>query len=119
MTGMNRTTGEVIDGDADLRQSVADILITPIGSCVGMRDYGSMNPDLIDQPANRTTALRLYASTALAISRWEKRLRLMRVQLVAGDRPGAAVIHLEGIRTDRPKANSRTQITVPLSSLLA
>lgn len=119
MSGMNRNTGEVIDGDEDLRQSVADILSTPIGSCVGMRDYGSLNPDLIDQPANRTTALRLYASTALALARWEKRLKLTRVQLVAGERPGAAVLKLEGTRTDRPKANSRTQITVPLSSLLA
>ena len=115
MTGMNRTTGADIDGDEDLRQEIADILTTPIGSCVGMRDYGSLLPDLIDQPANHTTAVRLYAATALAISRWSDRLRLSRVQLTAGTTPGAATLTLEGERTDRVHSNSRTNLTIPLT----
>jgi len=119
MSGMNRSTGALIDGDEDLRQSIADILSTPIGSCVGMRDYGSIVPGLIDQPGNRTTALRLYAATALALTRWENRLRLTRVQLAAGDRPGAATLSIEGKRTDRPPANSLFRLSLPLSSLIA
>ena len=37
---MNRNTGKAITGVAHLTQSVADILLTPIGSRVMRRGYG-------------------------------------------------------------------------------
>ncbi len=78
---MNRTTGRTI-GDADhLRQSVADILTTPIGSRVMRRSYGSLVPALIDQPHNRALAGRVCAAAASALMRWEPRLIVRRIQL--------------------------------------
>jgi phage baseplate assembly protein W len=38
MRGMSRFTGRSLGGDAHLRQSVADILATPLGSRVMRRD---------------------------------------------------------------------------------
>lgn len=114
MVGMSRTTGAAIDGLEHITQSVRDILGTPVGTRVGRRDYGSLLPELLDQPFNGASVLRLYAATAVALSRWEDRIRLRRVSLAAGDRPGAATLVLEADRTDLPPANARTRIALPL-----
>lgn len=68
---MNRHTGRRIEGMEHLRQSVADILSTPIGSRVMRRDYGSLVPALLDQPDNNATQARLRAAVASALMRWE------------------------------------------------
>ena len=79
MIGVDASTGRALDGLAHLGQSIGDILMTPLGSRVMRRDYGSLLPDLIDQPFNDVTRLRLYGATALALMRWEPRIRLIRV----------------------------------------
>lgn len=114
MAGMSRMDGVAIDGLDDIKQSVADILGTPIGTRVGRREYGSLLPDLIDQPMTGPNILRLYAASALAISRWEDRLRLRRVTLSGGARPGAATLTIEADRTDTAPANARTRFALSL-----
>ncbi len=114
MAGMSRTTGAAIDGIDHIWQSVADILGTPIGTRVGRRDYGSEVPELIDHPLIGANVLRLYAATAVALARWEDRLRLRQVGLVLGDRPGAATLVLDGDRTDVPPVAARTRLSFPL-----
>ncbi|PZO91525.1 MAG: hypothetical protein DI623_03115 [Sphingomonas sanxanigenens] len=114
MIGMNAETGAAIADTDHLAQSIADILKTPIGTRAMRRDYGSLFFELIDAPFNAATRLLLYAATAVALQRWEPRLRLTRVTIVAGDAPGAVNVDLEGERTDRPAANSLTRLTVPL-----
>ena len=42
---MNRFTGEKITSETEhIKQSIADILLTPIGSRLQRRDYGSRIP---------------------------------------------------------------------------
>jgi uncharacterized protein len=113
MNGMDRTTGHAIAGADHLGQSLGDLLTTPIGTRVMRRDYGSALPDLVDRPVNRSTMLLLYAATALAIARFEPRLKLARVAM-ARDDDGALVATLEGRRTDLPAANSLATLTIPL-----
>lgn len=112
MRGMDRLTGKALDGAGHLRQSISDILWTPIGSRVARREYGSLIPDLIDQPMNAAGKIRLFAAAALALSRWEKRLKLSKLSLVGS--AGAYTLQLEGTRTDVSTANARTVLTVPL-----
>lgn len=78
---MNAHTGTRLDGLEHLRQSIRDILTTPIGSRVMRRDYGSRLFDLIDAPINRRTIAAIYAATAIALRRWEPRFKLQRVNL--------------------------------------
>ncbi|MFZ4876841.1 GPW/gp25 family protein [Janthinobacterium sp. Mn2066] len=92
---MNASTGRSLTGLAHLRQSIADILTTPIGSRTRRRRYGSEVPELIDQPLNEATQLRIYAATAFALRRWEPRLSLSNVQLTR-DTDGAIAVLLEG-----------------------
>ena len=71
MRGMSAETGASLEGDDHLRQSIADILTTPVGSRVMRREYGSELPFLIDQPMNPATRQALYAATAAALARWQ------------------------------------------------
>ena len=112
MIGTNALTGQPLAGDAHLEQSVGDILATPIGTRVGLRDYGSDLFDLVDAPLNALTRLRVIAATAGAIARWEPRLKLTRVLVGAGATLGQAGLQLIGVRTDQPGAGS---LTIPVS----
>ncbi|TRD18394.1 GPW/gp25 family protein [Palleronia caenipelagi] len=93
MSGMNRHTGLGLGGDAHLAQSILDILTTPKGTLVMLRDYGSELPDIIDQPLNGETMVDAYMATAEALALWEPRIDLARIELVDA-RPGRAVFEL-------------------------
>ena len=96
MDGMNATTGERLGGLDHLRQSIRDILTTPIGSRVMRREYGSRLFQLIDAPMNRSTLLDLYAATAEALERWEPRIKVESVQATSAE-PGRVELTLTGI----------------------
>lgn len=119
MIGMNASTGKALEGDAHLAQSIGDILSTPIGTRTMRRDYGSLLFELIDAPFNPATRLRLYAAVAIALARWEPRIRLTRVGIAAGADVGEAVIEIEGARTDAAQPNSFARLTVPLRLVAA
>lgn len=96
MQGINAATGERIAGVNHLRQSIRDILTTPIGSRVMRRDYGSRLIDLIDAPTNRSTMLAIYSATAEALAQWEPRFKLEQVRATAAE-PGRVVLDLVGL----------------------
>lgn len=81
--GLNANNGRAIDGLDHLRQSVRDILITPLGSRVMRRDYGSGLFELIDANLTPLTLALIYAATVDALRKWEPRLRVTRVQAEA------------------------------------
>lgn len=114
MTGMDRHTGKPLSGLAHLRQSCADIIGTPLGTRICLREYGSFVPELIDQPMNQLTRTRIFAATALALSRWERRLRLTRVGLSAGDQPGEFVLDIAGIAADANGRRAPVTFTLPV-----
>lgn len=95
MNGMNAQTGRSLSGIDHLRQSLRDILTTPIGTRVMRRDYGSRLHELIDAPMNNATLVEFYAATAEAVARWEKRFKLTRVQAISAA-PGRVVLDLHG-----------------------
>lgn len=65
--GMNRDTGLQITDIDHIRQSVSDILMTPIGSRVMRRTYGSLLSALIDQPQNEALRLQIISACYMAI----------------------------------------------------
>ncbi|MDR5776577.1 MULTISPECIES: GPW/gp25 family protein [unclassified Caballeronia] len=94
MKGMNALNGRWISGLDHLYQSIGKIVSTPLASCIKRRDFGSELTDLIDAPANGAMRTRLYAAVATALMRWEPRLTLTRVLLVA-DEAAQGVLYLE------------------------
>ena len=116
---MNRLTGKPLAGLDHLRQSIADILGTPIGTRLCRRDYGSLIPELLDQPMNPLTQLQLYAATALALCRQERRLRLTRVALVAGVEKGAGELAISGTAVDATGRRTPISFSLPVRALSA
>lgn len=96
LAGMNKNTGRQITELEHIRQSVADILTTPIGTRIMRRDYGSHVPELIDQPQNGATRLKLMAATAMALLIWEPRIDIEQIEIEGGDVNGAASINVHG-----------------------
>ncbi len=79
--GMNRQTGRSLTDLDHVRQSVSDILLTPVGSRLERRTYGSLLPELIDWPQNAALRLQIMAATYTAISRWEPRINLTAITI--------------------------------------
>lgn len=119
MNGMDRTTGKAIGGGDHLRQSIGDILSTPLNTRLMLRDYGSMLFDLIDQPLNAATAMLLRAATAVAIRRWEPRFKVSQVTLSGTPADGTLIISLSGTRTDLPAGTARATLSIPLPLTIA
>jgi phage baseplate assembly protein W len=94
-----------------IRQSVRDILATRIGSRVMRRDYGSLIPELIDQPGNAAHLLRLRAATVMAILRWEPRLDITRVDFGL-DATGTATVSLDAVRRRGPRSGEPMSLSV-------
>ncbi|QQN40415.1 GPW/gp25 family protein [Acinetobacter sp. CS-2] len=80
---MSRDTGKTVEGLEHLKQSIIDILTTPIGSRVMRRDYGSRLFELIDAPVNRETLVDYYAAVAEALDLWEPRIQLQQVDITS------------------------------------
>ena len=113
MTGMDNTTGRAISDVAHIWQSVRDILTTPIGSRVMRRDYGSLIPELLDQPTNPATRLRLMSASVSALVRWERRLRVSSLRFSV-DAQGNAFLDIDADRVDGPRRETLSTISVPL-----
>jgi phage baseplate assembly protein W len=96
MRGMDRNTGKALEGVEHLRQSILDILTTPVGTRVMNREYGSRLFELVDSPVDQRFEVEIFAAVADAINRWEPRFKLDRVQLVEV-KPEGPVFDLYGV----------------------
>ena len=95
ISGMDRKTGKRLTGLDHVRQSIMDILTTPVGSRVCRREYGSRLIDLIDTAMNAAGRQAIFAASAIAIARFYPQIMLTSVdlQVAAG---GTVAILLTG-----------------------
>ena len=106
-TGMNSQTGLSISEAEHIRQSVRDILVTPVGSRVMRREYGSLLSALIDMPQNPALRLQIMVACYSAIQKWEPRIRLTAISFETGD-AGEMYVDITGMRTDTGASVSTT-----------
>lgn len=83
MIGLDRRTGQLASGLDHLRQSIEDILTTPLGSRRMRPDYGCNLRRYVDLPVNDGWKSAVQAEVARALARWEPRLQLERVTVVS------------------------------------
>ena len=76
-------TGKPLSGLDHLRQSIEDILATPVGSRRMRPEYGSQIRRFVDLPVNGGWKSAVQAEVARSLGRWEPRLKLEQVQVVA------------------------------------
>jgi phage baseplate assembly protein W len=96
MKGMSRTTGGYLDDLEHLKQSIVDILTTPVGSRVMRREYGSNLFYLVDKSVNREFLQQIYAAVAEAIEKWEPRFDLKKIT-VEEIKEGHIMLSLSGV----------------------
>jgi phage baseplate assembly protein W len=82
MQGMHRDTGTHLAGIEHIRQSVKDILSTPLRTRRMLMEYGSDLPYLVDIPTDGTAVIRVIMATAVALARWEPRISVNSVEVL-------------------------------------
>lgn len=97
--GMSQSNGKVITDTDHLRQSVRDILLTPQGSRIARREYGSLLSVLIDQPQNPALRLQIMSAVYMALSRWEPRMTLDSIT-ISSNFDGSMLVDLTGQRNN-------------------
>lgn len=116
MALMSRDTGLNIDDMEHLVQSVVDIVTTPIGTRVCLREYGCLLPYRIDLPINRAWVSEAYGEIAEALDRWEPRLSTETIFLDASAISlGKIGMGLDGIYRPLGKVISLRNITLDFS----
>lgn len=112
MTGISNITGASLARAQHIRQSIADILFTPLGTRVMREDYGSLLPELIDHPQSGSLRLRLAAASYMAISRWEPRILIQRIRCSDPSLSGQLNIDIEAVDSE---ARTTLALSVPLN----
>lgn len=98
MLGVNALTGKPLSGIEHLKQSIADILTTPIGSRVMRREYGSKNFQLVDRPLDNNLKIEIISASAEALDRWEPRFKLTKIVVYGAGSDGNILLDIEGKR---------------------
>ena len=93
---MNNINGKRLEGIEHLKQSIRDILTTPIGSRVMRRDYGSRLFELVDHPLDGNFLVDVYAESAAALKKWEPRFRPIKFKTTNINSDGNPIIDMYG-----------------------
>ena len=67
---------------ADIKESIKDILLTPLGSRVMLPEYGSRLFELIDRKVDDEFRADLACFVIEAVEKWEKRVKIDEVRLI-------------------------------------
>jgi phage baseplate assembly protein W len=92
---MNINNGKTISEIAHIKQSITNILTTPIGSRIMRRNYGSRLFEKIDNPINGELVAEIYSDVVEALFIWEPRFEVEQVT-VRSIKKGKITIDLEG-----------------------
>lgn len=95
MLRMSAERGEAISEMEHLEQCIRDILLTPIGTRIMRRSYGSRLMYLLDQPMNEAFVASVQGAVVEAINNYEPRIKLTRV-IVNGAEAGVLNLTIEG-----------------------
>jgi phage baseplate assembly protein W len=77
--GVNLDTGENQEGLDHLKRCIRKILITPVGSRVMRRDFGSKLYELIDKNITPSLKVKIFAAVVDALRKWEPRVEVKQV----------------------------------------
>jgi phage baseplate assembly protein W len=95
---MDRTTGKPLGERERIDQAIADVLSTPVGTRVTIRDYGSRVFEYLDKPMTKAWRVQVISEVAKAIRSWVPEFRVKSVEVAAdSDLPtGKATFMIDG-----------------------
>lgn len=95
---MSRQSGVGLTELEHIKQSLEDLISTPIGSRIMRRDYGTQVANLLDQPTSEALYLKCYSTIYSAILRWEPRIDITKLN-ISEFNGSQTVLDLEGVLT--------------------
>lgn len=93
---IDRHTGATVTGWAHVEQCLGDIFATGFGERVIREWYGSAVPKFLGQNLTERTVVKFFAAMASAISQWEPRYHVNKIQPIKIDRDGYFVAAIDG-----------------------
>lgn len=110
---MDAATGALIEGWADVVQSLRDIFTTDIGTRLLRRTYGALVPRLLGENLTPATVLRFITAVIVAIELWEPRFRVKQIDYPDINTPerlrlGALSIKITGVYRPRGHLGDET-----------
>lgn len=110
---MDKKTGRYTQNEKEhIKQSIQDILLTPIGSRLQRRDYGSHLYELIDRPLSRALMLQLAAASVIAIKKWEPRIDVARFSVEIDPKTAQITAEIDSVRKKDKKQLNFNDITL-------
>ena len=109
--GMSRETGRTLTDGDHIRQSVSDVLRTPVGTRVMRRDYGSMLFSLVDMPQTDALTLQMMSACYMALLKWEPRISISALT-VERQFNGQMIVNLIG---ETKETGESLSLTIPVS----
>lgn len=88
--------GSVFSEDREnIKDSILHILTTPLGSRVMRPDFGCILPELIDRPLTQSTLAQIMTGVIEAISFWEPRVSVKKVNCyIPLERPYEVIVEI-------------------------
>jgi phage baseplate assembly protein W len=99
--GINRRTGQVMDGWAHVVQSLEVIFTTRFGERVMREWFGSAVPYILGRNMIPETFIAYFSAICGAIELWEPRFRITQIVPLEVDRLGRARFRIEGTHYPR------------------
>ena len=102
------------EGEANVRESIAIILMTEAGERVQLADFGAGLGRYLFEPNMAATHVRIAASIEDALKRWEPRISLDGVAVAPDPSDATAALATIVYRLVATGAAERTSVSIPL-----
>lgn len=103
MSGMSSSTGRTMSGIEHIKESIRTILTTPIGTRIERREFGSLLPELIDQPQSDALIMQLRGASVMAIAQFEPRIRMQDIDFEASPTGITLILNMQRLDTGSEK----------------
>jgi uncharacterized protein len=104
------------EGEANIRESIAVILKTDPGERLGVPDFGAGLGRFLFEPNNPATHALIQDAIATALARWERRVKVESVDVVADAADAGSALATITYRLVATDARERTSVSVPLGA---
>jgi phage baseplate assembly protein W len=101
-------------GEANIRESMAVILKTEPGERLALPDFGAGLGRFLYEPNNPATHARIQRAIQGALERWERRIQVESVEVVADPEDPCAALATIAYRLVATGNRERTSVAIPL-----
>ena len=102
------------EGETNIRESIAVILKTDPGERLGLPEFGAGLGRFLFEPNNAATHTRIQDAIATALARWERRVKVESVDVVAQAAEAESALATITYSLVATEARERISLSVPL-----